>query len=125
VKKTIKISGAIITALLYSIAVILFAENVSLQVSAVSEPQTACTRLLFETCPSGILGVPITQESINHIFAGSKYSESDFQSKKFSACLKYCEKTFSSAFVQYVIQTKNFPVKLRKADFLFPFHYFW
>jgi hypothetical protein len=125
VKKVFKISGAVFTAVIYSIAVFLAAENIAPLVTPVSETQSSGIRILFEESSSGILGIPLTQESSVNLFNGAKYSGSDFQHKTFTACLKHSEKTISSEFVQYVFQAKNFPVKLRKADLLFPFHYFW
>ena len=124
-KKVFKISGALFTAVLYSVAVFLAAENISPSVSPVSEMQSSGIRILFEVSPSGILGIPLTQESSVNLFNGAKYSGSDFQHKTFSACLKHSEKTISAEFVQYIFRAKNFPVKLRKTDLLFPFHYFW
>ena len=112
-------------AVLYSIAVFLAAENISPPMSPVNETQTSGNRILFEISPSGILSFPLTQKSSVNLFNGANYSGSDFQHKTFSACLKHSEKTISSEFVQYIFQAKNFPVRLRKADLLFPFHYFW
>lgn len=120
-----KISGAVFTAVLYSIAVFLFYENIPLPASSVSESLSTENSISFESTPSGFLGDPLTQETVIHYFTGIKYAGSEFQFTDFSACLKYSEKTISSEFVQYVFQAKNFPVRLRKADLLFPFHYFW
>lgn len=124
-KKAFKISGTVFLAVFYSIAVLLFTEIVTPPVSPVSETHSAGNRILFEVSPSVYLGVPLAQKSsINH-FNGATYSGPDFQYNEFSAYLKNAEKSISSEFVQYVFQAKNFPVQLRKADLLFPFHYFW
>jgi hypothetical protein len=125
VKKALKISGTLFAAVFYSIAVLLFAENVTPPVSSVSETHFAGNRILFEVSPSDYLGVPLTQKSGINLFNGATYSGSDFQYNEFSAYLKNAEKSISSEFVQYVFQAKNFFIRLLKADLLFPFHYFW
>ena len=124
-KKAFKISGTVFAAVFYSIAVLLFAEIVTPPVSPVSETQSTGNRILFEVSPSDFLGVPLTQKSGINLFNRATYSGSDFQYNEFSAYLKNAERSISSEFVQYVFQAKNFPVRLRKADLLFPFHYFW
>jgi hypothetical protein len=121
----LKISGAVFAAVFYIIAVLLFADNITPPVSSVSETQSTGNRILFENSLSPILGIPLTQKSGISLFNGATYSGSDFQFKEFSAYLKSAEKSISSEFVQYVFQAKNFLIRLRKADLLFPFHYFW
>jgi hypothetical protein len=125
VKKAFKISGAVFAAVFYSIAVFLFAEIVTPPVSPVSETQSTGDSISFEVSPSDYLGVPLTQKPGINLFNGATYSGSDFQYKDFSAYLKNAERSISSDFVQYVFQSKNFSIRLRKADLLFPFHYFW
>jgi len=125
VKKLIKTAGAVLTAMLYSVAVYVAVAFMSPPVSPVFESQPSENRIFFEVSPSGILGIPLNQETTVNLFSGAKYSDSDFQYKPHTASLKYAEKILTSEFVQYVFQSKNFPVRLRKADFLFPFHYFW
>ena len=124
-KKVFKISGAVFTAVLYSIAIFLFAQYTPLPGTHDNKSLSTENRIHFEAVPAEFFGVPITQKTGINLFSGVKYSGSDFQHKAFSACLKSAEKTYSTAFFQYVFQSKNFPVKLRKADLLFPFHYFW
>jgi hypothetical protein len=125
VKKVFKISGTVFTAVLYSIAVFLFTQYAPLPGTPGNKTLSTKNSIHLEAVPADFFGVPLTQESGINLFSGVKYSGSDFQYKAFSACLKSAERTISSAFIQYVFQAKNFPVKLRKADLLFPFHYFW
>jgi hypothetical protein len=125
VKKVFKISGTVFTAVLYSIAVFLITENALLPCSRFAEPYSTGNRSYFETDSDRMLGVPLTQKTSFHHSTGVKFAGSEFQFKEFSDCIKYAELIVSSEFVQYVFQTKSFPVKLRKADLLFPFHYFW
>jgi glycopeptide antibiotics resistance protein len=125
VKKAFKIAGALLTAILYSIAVYVVVAFMSPPVSPVFESQPSENRILFEVSPFGIPGIPLNQETTVNLFSGAKYSGSDFECKPFTACLKYTEKTIATEFVQYIFQYRNFPIRLRKADFLFPFHYFW
>lgn len=112
-------------AVLFSIAVFLFSENAPLSVSRYTSAISAENRIYFEATSAGLLGEPITQGNCLIDFTGAKYSNSEFQYKNYSACLKYTEKTISSEFIQYVFQAKNFSLRLRKSDLLFPFHYFW
>jgi hypothetical protein len=125
VKKAFKIAGTFLTTILYSAAVFLVVENTLVPVSPGSESQSSYNHIFLEVCPPGILGIPQNQETTVNLFSEAKYSSSDFQYKPFTACLKYAEKTTASEFVQYVFQSRNFPIRFRKADFLFPFHYFW
>ena len=43
----------------------------------------------------------------------------------FSSFLKLTEGIYSSSFSQYIAASYNFLIKYRKADIIFPFHYFW
>lgn len=43
----------------------------------------------------------------------------------FSNYLKITEEIYSSAYSQYTAAFYNFPIKFRKANIIFPFHYFW
>lgn len=43
----------------------------------------------------------------------------------FWALLKQRERLFESRFAQYTAYSAALPVKFRKADIIFPFHYFW
>lgn len=125
VKKALKISSALLASMLYIVAVYVAVVFMSPPVSPFFESQPSENRILFEVSPSGIPGIPLNQETTVNLFSGAKYSGSDFQYKPLTACLKYAEKTLASEFVQYVFQSINFLVRFRKADFLFPFHYFW
>lgn len=124
-KNVSKIAEVVFTAVLYSIAVLLFTVHAKPQFSFASEKQPAGNQIFFEVSPSGILGIPLTQEPGVNLYSGASHTGSDFHHKNFSACLEYTEKAFSSKFVQYAFQAQNFPVRLRKADLLFPFHNFW
>lgn len=124
-KKALKISGAVFTVMFYSIALFCVIQNTPLPDSSNAKKIPAENQIHLKAVSFEFPGVPLTQEPEINLFSGAQYSESDFQIKTFSACLKYCEKTISSEFVQYIFQAYNFPVKLRKADLLFPFHYFW
>lgn len=39
--------------------------------------------------------------------------------------LEIAERLFGSAYIQYTARYANFPIRLRKADLIFPFHCFW
>ena len=43
----------------------------------------------------------------------------------FWAVLKLAERLFESSYAQYTARSANFPIQFRKADIIFPFHYFW
>lgn len=43
----------------------------------------------------------------------------------FFSFLKITEGIYSSSFSQYTAASYNFFIKYRKADIIFPFHYFW
>jgi len=44
---------------------------------------------------------------------------------EFFAIVKITEQFFTNEFVQYISISKNFRIKYRKANMIFPFHYFW
>ncbi|MHB1147879.1 MAG: hypothetical protein ACYC01_09830 [Lutibacter sp.] len=44
---------------------------------------------------------------------------------EFLAIVKITEQFFANEFVQYISISKNFRIKYRKANIIFPFHYFW
>lgn len=44
---------------------------------------------------------------------------------EFLAIVKITEQFFANVFVQYISISKNFRIKYRKANIIFPFHYFW
>ena len=44
---------------------------------------------------------------------------------EFLAIVKTTEQFFANEFVQYISISKNFRIKYRKANIIFPFHYFW
>jgi hypothetical protein len=125
VKKAFKISGSIFTAVLYSMVILLLAQNIPLPDSSDSEIQPIENQVKLTAVPADIFSDPLIQEPAFYLLNVAKYSASDFQHKTFLACLKLAEKSISNDFVQYIFLAKNFPVKLRKADLLFPFHYFW
>jgi len=125
VKKALKISGAIFTAVFYSIALFCVIQNTPLPDSSNAKNISAENQIHFKAVSFEFPGVPLTQESEINLFRGAQYTDSDFQYKALSAYLKYFERVISSEFVQYIFQAYNFPVKYRKSDLLFPFHYFW
>ncbi len=43
----------------------------------------------------------------------------------FWAVLKLADRLFERTYAQYTARSANFPIQLRKADIIFPFHYFW
>lgn len=44
---------------------------------------------------------------------------------EFLAIVKIREQFFANKFTQYISISKNFRIKYRKANIIFPFHYFW
>ncbi|MDD3722622.1 MAG: hypothetical protein PHW92_09055 [Lutibacter sp.] len=44
---------------------------------------------------------------------------------EFSSIAKIRELFFANEFAQYIIIARNFLIKYRKANIIFPFHYFW
>lgn len=44
---------------------------------------------------------------------------------EFLAIVKIREQFFANEFTQYISISKNFRIKYRKANIIFPFHYFW
>ena len=61
------------------------------------------------------------------VFTSSNCSNSNsITGHKFTpGILKTFERILSESFVNYSFQSLNFPVRLRKANLLFPFHNFW
>lgn len=44
---------------------------------------------------------------------------------EFLTIVKITEQFFANEFVQYISISKNFRINYRKANIIFPFHYFW
>jgi len=44
---------------------------------------------------------------------------------EYAAMAKASSQLRHSAFAQYISFSKNFPIRFRKANLIFPFHYFW
>lgn len=124
-KQGIKILVILLAGALYSLTAFVVADHSLRQVSLVAEAQTVQTRSFFEAGQAGLRGEPLNPETCFNLFSASRYSQTQFQYNNFSAVVKQTGKLIAARFVGYVFQEINFPVRLRKADFLFPFHYFW
>ncbi|MGD9928545.1 MAG: hypothetical protein AB7U05_00885 [Mangrovibacterium sp.] len=118
-------SVILLAAALYSLAVFFVPDHSPRQGSPLSETQTIETRSYFEVGPAGLLGEPLNPETCFNLLSATRHSKSEFQHNSFSAILKQTGKLLAVRFVNYTSQEINFPVRLHKADFLFPFHYFW
>ncbi len=109
----------------YVTAVFLFSQN-SLNTSFSDYENTPDeNQAYFQSVSTGLLAIPPAQEPFAFNFTTAKYQNSDYHFKEFSACIRNIEQAGSSEFFKYIFSSVNFPVKLRKADLLYPFHYFW
>lgn len=64
-----------------------------------------------------------SEHSVKTFHHHSTASKSPFSS--LCAILRQAERLFESRYVQYAACSKDFPVRFRKANLIFPFHYFW
>ncbi|SHE47357.1 hypothetical protein SAMN05444274_101450 [Mariniphaga anaerophila] len=111
--------------MLYSIAVF-FAFSNSVELASISSgPQLENTGSHISERPINLQGEPLNQETCFNFQSEVSFSNFEFQFKYSPAFLKHTEKVLSKEFTQYIFLARNFPVRLRKADLLFPFHYFW
>ncbi len=76
---------------------------------------TVSTNLFHATSHSGSLATPIS-------IASTTISDT-FEDA--SAIVKLTEQLFLNGFIQYTFDWRNFLIKIRKTDLIFPFNYFW
>ena len=108
----------------YVIAVLLFSHYKPDTLIFDFEQNPTENQAFFRSLPAELLAVPPAQEPYTFNFTTAKYQNSGFQFNEFSACIKNIEQAGSAEYLKYVFLSANFPVKLRKADLLYPFHYF-
>lgn len=64
-------------------------------------------------------------ENLVNPFSNSPQITFKNSNKGFSAIVKIRELFFANKFSQYIFTARNFLIKYRKANIIFPFHYFW
>lgn len=71
--------------------------------------------------------IAIVTENENSFEETSQFQFSTFKNNPdtFSTYLKLIETVYSSTYNQYTSAFYNFPIKFKKANLIFPFHYFW
>jgi hypothetical protein len=123
VKNVISILGIIVVATLGYLSSICGTDTYSLHAANTGKPDTAqeiyapafVTNLFCHTSPS-----ESSVKSFNNAAPSSKNPCSGFW-----GILKLAERLFESKYAQYTSISNDFLIKFRKADIIFPFHYFW
>lgn len=122
-KGKFKIAGTFFLTVVYSLAVNLVVySSVHKEYGATYHPEqeqfhaSFSDSLIFHTGPATDSG-------------GSHFNipGPDFRNKPalLSPLIYSARKLLDATFAQYAILSVNFPVRQRKADLIFPFHYFW
>lgn len=124
-RKTFKIAGGLFLATVYLVAVFLFYGHCISADTFVYSDETKSDISYFSdlsflvseaTLPSGTAYQPVVSTI-------STVSSAHF--KEFSTIIKINSIILTNSFVSYRLQSVNFPIRLRKANLLFPFHGFW
>lgn len=79
----------------------------------------------FTVEPSTIISTVTENESFLQVTSQFQFLTFKNNPNNFSNYLKITEEIYSSAYSQYTSTFYNFPIKFRKANIIFPFHYFW
>ncbi len=124
-KKTFKIAGVVSLSVTYMIAVSLFYGKFASIDTFINSGETTEQASYF-SFPSFLVSEANLPSEISYLPVVSFVSSgSSFHFKEFSVILKINEIILTNSFVSYSFQAINFPVRLRKANLLFPFHSFW
>lgn len=81
-----------------------------------------------KVCSASVTTHPFCRHpSSEHSLKSFNNTHSSFKNpfSGFGAVLKLAGQLFESRYAQYVAGSKNFLIRFRKADIVFPFHYFW
>ncbi|MEZ5106724.1 MAG: hypothetical protein R2757_19630 [Draconibacterium sp.] len=122
-KKTIRIFGTILLAALY-----LWATSfVFAPVEQVEKQDTSATgsQVYFSVSTLSFYNQQIQPEKI--AANANSFPAPAFKKNVQSVygTLKASGQIFQNSFIQYIRLSVTFPIEYRKADQLFPFHYFW
>jgi len=72
---------------------------------------------IYHTSPS--------ERSVKTLGSGGASSTVKTTPGSSGAVIRTAEQRYASAFAQYVCISREFLIQVRKADLIFPFHYFW
>jgi hypothetical protein len=123
VKNLFKISGILLLIALYC-ATISFAGNISQNSDFINKSG------LEKGKKDSTVSVELFSNSSEAESSANPYSNTPPPTFKnsfneFLAIVKIREQFFANEFTQYISISKNFRIKYRKANIIFPFHYFW
>jgi hypothetical protein len=125
VRKTLKIAGVVIFSATYLVAVSLFFGKF-LPTNSYFYFDEPTERTSFFSFPSFFAAeANLPAEIAYHPVVTSVSPGTSFHFQEFSAILRINDIILTNSFVSYSFRFVNFPVRLRKADLLFPFHGFW
>ena len=122
-KNLFKISGILLLIALYC-ATISFAGNISQNSDFINKSG------LEKGKKDSTVSVELFSNSSEAESSANPYSNTPPPTFKnsfneFLAIVKIREQFFANEFTQYISISKNFRIKYRKANIIFPFHYFW
>jgi len=125
VKKRVKISGIIAVSVLYCTVLYFIFGFLNNQTQYFPDPPDTNNETSYFGVPDSQNGyaLPLKISFSTHIF--SFETSTSFSNKLSTGVIKSVEQTFTRSINRYILQSVNFPVRLRKEDILFPFHYFW
>ena len=122
-KKFIASFGIILIALTYGFIVIIPHSN------AINSTFTDKPDIVKETyCPTVLTNLfynTSESESIVSSFNNTQLNTFEDTFKKSLVIAKITEQFFLNEFTQYISNSRNFLIKFRKNDIIFPSHYFW
>lgn len=90
-----------------------------------STPENSTKTTSFSPIQVNSLGnaLPVKIISVKDFFCVKTVSSFSF--KIIPGVFKTVEQAFTKLFSRYVFQSVNFPIRLKKANLIFPFHNFW
>ena len=114
-----KFSGMLILTVFYCLAISLVS-NSSVIFDNNSQKQSYFSSVSIDLFCNG----PQTESSLRNL---NNFPSPSFKNPfdRYTAAIKTADQLFKTEFGQYIKILRKTPVKSRKADLIFPFHYFW
>lgn len=124
-KKTSRILAVLTTLFLYCFVISLYSSNAFADSTTFLKHSNSETEQYNSVLSSKLLSHTPPSESSVNLFNSVSPSSLKNSFKEFSACIKAIENSFFHTFSQYSFYSQNVLVRLKQADIIFPFHYFW
>jgi hypothetical protein len=122
--KPVKIEFSFVAVVLYCLAVSMFSSGQVFSYKTDQKAETTASRIFVAEEIPFVAGFAI-QEGTNYVFHTNTSSGTLKQLQLYKAASHVREVQVFSSVANYISRLLNFPVRIRKSDMLFPFHYFF